>query len=163
VERQHYLPNEDLDFPFELDSDEPDYIPDDDLEELVRAFVYTLRTVGGTLVCAADRAEIGPGVWVNRGFAVKWNSYAPGERQPKPKPNREERRRQRPRDQKREERRQSVQERVVAEASPPQDDEDEGLEPDGGTVVDQAEADPDNAGVRPDYENDPADVFSGSA
>ena len=177
MERQHYLEEQPPELPFSLEGDEPDYFPDDELEELVRGIVYTLRFVGGTVVIGADRVNIGGNLWLPRGYAVNWDSYAPGERpkqQPqqkeKPEPRNRAERRQQEKGRNGQQRARQRVEQVRQQAQDP-DPEDEDLEPEGGTVVDEApqrelsddDVDPDNAGVQPDVQADPQSVFAGDA
>lgn len=161
TERQEYI-----DDPTPMPEDwvidgDPIYVDEEDedlLEQRIREWVYVLRRVGGVVTSIADREEIAPGVFVNRGVGLKWDSYSPARRQEQPKENREQRRR-RPRDRARDDRKQEQED--SSPAADQTDDDETGLEPDGGTVVD--EVDPDNADVRDDYVNDPAKVLAGEA
>jgi hypothetical protein len=160
VERQDYF-EEETPIPDGWQLDGPQiYVPYDDedqLEQVVREWVSVLRNVGGVVTMAADKHEIGPGVWRNRGFAVKWNSFAPGERLPEAAeaPAKRRRRRRDP-DTEATPRRPEPVVAVVEEPEPAND-------PTPARALSDDEIDPDNAGIVDDHRRDPADVFAGNA
>lgn len=53
-----------------------------ELENLMLAAATVLEMVGGTFSIVAIRKEIAPGLWVPERYVAKWESYAPGRRQP---------------------------------------------------------------------------------
>lgn len=60
-----------------------------DEDELWAALMETrsiLGRIGGSMIIAANREQIGPDLWETTGFVFKWSSFMPGQRQ-KPEPD----------------------------------------------------------------------------